>query len=179
MMALAFRRIRLAGLALIVLAGADEWTAVKVGPLVRLTHDGLDKERPSWSPDGRRLLFARHEPDGTHIWQYVLDTGAPGSAARRLTDRKEPEYNGAFSPDGKRMLFAAITLSGTQGNLDIASINADGTGLKTVVRATGKACRTRTGRHGRPMAGGSRSARRTRATRRSTPPGRRHRSRAR
>ena len=28
------------------------------GPLVRLTHDGLDKQRPHWSPDGRRLLFA-------------------------------------------------------------------------------------------------------------------------
>ncbi len=60
-----------------------------------------------------------------------------GAVARRLTDRKDPEYNGAFSPDGARILFAAITLSGTQGNLDIASINADGTGLKTVFAGVG------------------------------------------
>lgn len=107
------------------------------GPLLRLTRDGLEKERPCWSPDGHRLLFARHDSGGMHVWQYLLETRAPGTAARRLTDRKEPEYNGAFSPDGTRILFAAITLSGTQGNLDIAAINADGGGLKTVFAGTG------------------------------------------
>jgi TolB protein len=107
------------------------------GPIVRLTHDGLDKQRPSWAPDGRRLLFARHEPGGMHIRQYILDTGTRGAAARRLTDRQDPEYNGAFSPDGMRILFVAITLSGTQGNLDIATILADGGGLKTVFAGTG------------------------------------------
>ncbi len=56
------------GLALPAPIRHQAWAA-----LVRLTHDGLDKQRPSWSPDGRRLLFARHEPDGSHIWQYVLD----------------------------------------------------------------------------------------------------------
>ncbi len=55
------------------------------------------------------------EPDGSHIWQYLLDVRSPTAKARRLTDRKEPEYNGVFSPDGKRVLFSAITLSGTQG----------------------------------------------------------------
>lgn len=109
------------------------------GPaVVRITHDGLDKQRPSWASDGRRLLFARHEPGGAHVWQFVLDTRTPSASARRLTDRKEPEYNGAFSPDGSRVLFAAITLSGTQGNLDIVSVSADGGGLKSVVGDFGK-----------------------------------------
>src|SRR6185437_2994544 len=127
----------LACLGLLLLLGADAPPVGKPGPLLRLTHDGLDKERPSWSPDGRVLLFARHERGGMHVWQYVLDTKVPGAVARRLTDRKDPEYNGAFSPDGARILFAAITLSGTQGNLDVASINADGTGLKTVFAGVG------------------------------------------
>jgi TolB protein len=122
----------LASLALVSLPGADAPPA-RLAPLVRLTRDGLDKQRPSWAPDGRRLLFARHEPDGAHIWQYLLDVKDPAASARRLTDRKAPEYNGALSPDGVRVLFVAITLSGTQGNLDIATINADGGGLKTVV----------------------------------------------
>src|SRR5436305_6602039 len=112
--------------------------ALPPGPPVRLTRDGLDKQRPAWAPDGRRLLFARHESDGAHIWQYLLEPGRPQDAPRRLTDRKAPEYNGAFSPDGSRVLFAAITLSGTQGNLDIAVINADGNGLKTIVGDQGK-----------------------------------------
>jgi TolB protein len=136
-MGITFRPLGLAGLAVIVLAGADDLAAIEPGPLLRLTRDGLDKERPNWSPDGRRLLFARHESGGMNVWQYVLDAKAAGAVPRRLTDRKEPEYNGAFSPDGKRILFAAITLSGTQGNLDIAAINADGSGLKTVFAGSG------------------------------------------
>ena len=122
---------------LALLPRADASAPDPTEPPARLTRDGLVKERPSWSPDGRRLLFARHEPGGMHVWQYVLDTGAAAAPPRRLTDRKEPEYNGAFSPDGKQILFAAITLSGTQGNLDIAAINADGSGLKTVIAGTG------------------------------------------
>lgn len=110
----------------------------RLGPLVRLTRDGLDKQRPSWAPDGRRLLFARHESDGAHIAQVVLDTRAPDAHPRRLTARKAPEYNGVFSPDGSRVLFVAITHSGTQGNLDVATINADGNGLRTVTNDQGK-----------------------------------------
>ncbi len=122
------------GLTLIPPCAADEPTQDATRSLLRLTRDGLETQRPNWSPDGRRLLYARHEADGAHVWLYVLDVGAPGKAApRRLTDRKGPEYNGVYSPDGTRILFAAITLSGTQGNLDIATIDSDGSGLKTLV----------------------------------------------
>lgn len=110
----------------------------RAGDPVRLTHDGFDKERLSWASDGHRLLFARHESNGSQIWEYVLDVRATPPALRRLTERKAPEYNGAFSPDGTRVVFTAITLSGTQGNLDLATIQADGTGLKTVVADQGK-----------------------------------------
>jgi TolB protein len=120
-------------------AAAFAFTALAAGPvddssppLLRLTTDGLEKERPCWSPDGRTLLFARHEAGGTAIRQYRLRPADPRSV-QRLTDRAAPEYHGVFSPDGTRVFFTAITLSGTQGNLDIAAVNADGTGLKTIV----------------------------------------------
>src|SRR4051812_46908730 len=90
----------LAALAVMLPPARDE-----ASPPIRLTRDGLDKQRPSWAPDGRRLLFARHESDGAHIWQYLLDAGQPKAPLRRLTDRKTPEYNGVFSPDGSRVLF--------------------------------------------------------------------------
>ncbi len=99
--------------------------------LLRLTHDGLEKQRPSWSPDGRLLAFARHEAGGAHIWQYVMPADAPPDA-RRLTDRPAPDYNAAFLPDGRSLLFVPITLSGTQGNLDIARIDLDGSHLQTL-----------------------------------------------
>ena len=120
------------------LAGSGQPTPPKLGPLIRLTHDGLDKQRPSWTPDGRLLLYARREPDGAQIWQFLHEVKNPSARPRRLTDRKAPEYDGVFSPDGTKVLFAAITLSGTQGNLDIAVVNADGSGLKKVSDDGGK-----------------------------------------
>jgi Tol biopolymer transport system component len=119
--------------ALAVLQGSDPPDSLKDGRLIRLTSDGFDKQRPNWSPDGRRLLFARHDSGGTRIYQYVLDFSTPKATLRRLTSRSEPECNGAFSPDGVRVLFGAVTLSGTQGNFDIAVINVDGSGLKKVI----------------------------------------------
>src|SRR5581483_11696012 len=102
---------------LAALPAADAPQPGALGRLDRLTDDGLDKQRPAWAPEGRRLLFARHTSDGASIWQYVLDVDVPCSVPRRLTTRKDPEYHGAFAPDGKHIAFTAITLSGTQGNL--------------------------------------------------------------
>jgi TolB protein len=97
----------------------------------RLTTDGLAKQRPVWSADGKSLTFTRHETGGTHIWQYIMDPASP-STPRRLTNRESPEENGTFSPDGKRILLTTIQLSGTQGNLDISIIGVDGKELKTI-----------------------------------------------
>jgi TolB protein len=130
--------IAMAVSALTLLSGEDGLASPRLGPLIRLTRDGLDTQRPSWAPDGKRLLYARHESDGASIWLYLLDVNQKPAAPRRLTDRKAPEYNGAFSPDGAHVLFAAITLSGTQGNLDILKVNVDGKGLKSVSDDQGK-----------------------------------------
>ncbi|MFO0906907.1 MAG: LpqB family beta-propeller domain-containing protein [Isosphaeraceae bacterium] len=108
-------------------------------PVVRLTTDGLDKERPAWSADGRRLLFSKQDATGSAIWLHVLEPSTGGPAQiRRLTDRKPPEYHGVFSPDGSQVLFVAITLSGTQGNLDIVSVRSDGSSLSKVTNDGGK-----------------------------------------
>jgi TolB protein len=91
----------------------------------RLTFDGLDKQRPSWSRDGRTLAFSRHETGGTHIWQYLMKAGDPKSA-HRVTNRAVPDYDGEISPDGKQMLVVFVKQSGTQGNLDIALTSIEG-----------------------------------------------------
>ena len=99
---------------------------------VRLTNDGLDKQRPAWAADGKSLAFSRHERGGTQIHQYVM-TFDPKPDERRLTKRREPEYNGVFTPDGKSLIVAVITLSGTQGNLDLARFDVDGRNQKGLV----------------------------------------------
>jgi len=102
------------------------------GQITRLTRDDIDLQRPAWSSDGKMLAFSRHEAGGTHIWQYVMDMTATPPVARRLTKRETPDHNGVFSPDGKEMLLTIIPQSGTQGNVDIALIAVDGSGLATV-----------------------------------------------
>lgn len=121
---------------LILLVSASLWGADSAQDQAsRVTFDGKEKIRPNWSPDGRTLTFARHESGGIHVFQYLLEPEKADSLAR-LTKRKEPEYQGVFTPDGKRIAFVEITLSGTQGNLDIALINRDGTEYNRILGDT-------------------------------------------
>jgi TolB protein len=99
---------------------------------IRLTTDGLAKQRPMWSCDGGRLAFSRHEAGGTRIHQLVMDAGRPESV-RRVTAREAPDYDGAFTPDGDRMLLVIVAQSGTQGNLDVAMVRVAGGEPATLV----------------------------------------------
>ena len=127
------KAIRRAAAVLILAALVGEavaWDSKPPSHWIRHTSDGLDKERPTWSSDGKSLFFARHETGGLEIWQYSLDV-ASGSL-KRVTQRKEPESQGVLAPDRSRVLLAVVTRSGTQGDVDIASIAPDGSDLKLV-----------------------------------------------
>lgn len=83
--------------------------------LVRITADGFFKQRPAWSPDGKNLVYARHQ--GATIFLYLrnLKTGQE----ERLTNHETPDFDAVFSPDGKSLLFAFDRTSPGQGNIEI------------------------------------------------------------
>lgn len=79
------------------------WMMDAEGRNPTLLTDGFD---PSWSPDGRTIVFARTVREGsdrtTDIWLMDVD----GTNPRRLTTEKsKSETAPRFSPDGQTILF--------------------------------------------------------------------------
>lgn len=98
------------------LVHADEGSAKPVP----LTSGRQSDIAPSFSPDGRSILFARAKrlrpySMGGQVWDewdlWIMD--ADGANQRKLTDARycsvDPPY---FSPDGKQVLFAAEDFAG-------------------------------------------------------------------
>ena len=66
-----------------------------------LTNDPNNDWDPSWSPDGKRIVFSS-ERDGNYEL-YVMD--ANGKNQQRLTDNDFYDRGPSWSPDGKRIAF--------------------------------------------------------------------------
>jgi tol-pal system beta propeller repeat protein TolB len=68
----------------------------------KLTDHGLD---PSWSPDGKQIVFASHR-DG--IFQ-IYGMNSDGSNVRRLTKHNAEDSNPAWAPDGGSIVYTSAT----------------------------------------------------------------------
>ena len=85
--------------------------ALKLGAPRRLTEwEGYDNQ-PSFTPDGRALLYTSIRADGqADTYRYDLS----GGSTARLTETPEGEYSPAVTPDGKSFSVVRVERDSTQ-----------------------------------------------------------------
>ena len=80
-----------------------------------------EDSRPRFSMDGKRVAFARKNPDGsTNIYTLEVETGNGPSAAKALTDEDGDETNFEWAPNGRSIIY----VSEREGNPEIYAVDA-------------------------------------------------------
>ncbi|HKG92137.1 MAG TPA: hypothetical protein VKA84_09610 [Gemmatimonadaceae bacterium] len=77
---------------------------------------GMVESAPSWSPDGRALLFASDRSGTSQLYEVALDGASDGAQtsarARRLSDAAAGIFQPALSPDGRTLAAALFRADG-------------------------------------------------------------------
>jgi Tol biopolymer transport system component len=89
----------------------------------------LDVQAPSWSPDGRTIVFVSWRDGNGEVYAMDADSSSP----RNLTQDPAKDVRPAWSPDGRRIAFVSLR----DGNSGIYVMNADGSGKRNLTRDRG------------------------------------------
>lgn len=100
------------------------------GEIRQLTDGSVRYLAPDVSPDGKTILCA----SGSEIWALGADGGNPRRIAR--IDGTMAAYP-RWSPDGRRIAVAVMTGLPPNHRMDIATLDADGTGTQVLTHSEG------------------------------------------
>lgn len=99
---------------------------VASGEIRQLTETREFEQHPSWSPDGKRILFTMGEVmTNFDVWVMNED----GSGRTRLTEHPERDADATWSPDGASIAF----VSQRDGDVSIWVMDADGGNKRKLV----------------------------------------------
>jgi len=101
---------------------------------IRLTNDPEAENYPSWSPDGKRLVYQR-DLNGSAI--YLID--ADGSSEQRLSPTPGLDVTPSWSADGTQIVYVRLREAPGPNNppmTDIRVMTADGTGDRAILANT-------------------------------------------
>jgi TolB protein len=97
----------------------------------RLTGRHLFASDPAFSPNGERIVFSGERRAGhADIWVMRAD----GSHKHELVKTCGPDWSPEYSPDGGKIVVERVRC-GANGDIDVAVMNANGTGLHYLTTA--------------------------------------------
>ena len=88
-----------------------------------ITAGNSSDRQPSYSPDGKAVLFTSNRSGNLDLWLTTVDGGV-----RRVTDDASEDWDPGFTPDSRKIVWS----SGRSGNLEIWIANVDGTGGRQI-----------------------------------------------
>ncbi len=104
------------------------------GAPVRLTNNNEEERAPSWSPDGRRIVYMCRG-DGRDFEVCVMNSA--GTQQRQLTRNAIADLTPSWSPDGAKIIFHRPVAPGA-GGFQLWTINADGGGEARLTNTAGQ-----------------------------------------